>query len=98
MEEIQSKEQFTEVINSDSPVLVDCFAVWCGPCKMLAPMLNNIKDYKTYKVDVEKFPDIAQEYGVTSVPTVMLFKAGEVKHTINGVQPLSVYTDKLASM
>ena len=73
-----------EVLKSESPVLVDFTATWCGPCKQLAPVVEKIADenvgkYKVAKVDIDDCPSITQKYGVRGVPTVMVFKGGEKK-------------------
>lgn len=79
--EIKNKNEFQEVIQSEY-ALVDFFATWCGPCKMMAPVLENIassrEEVKIAKVDVDKFEDLAREYGVMSIPTLVLFKNGQV--------------------
>jgi thioredoxin 1 len=71
-----------EVLQSTSPVLVDFTATWCGPCKMLAPIVEKIADetvgkYKIAKVDIDDCPKVTAKYGIRGVPTVMVFKAGE---------------------
>lgn len=71
---LENKEQFNELIKDK--VLVDFYAEWCGPCKMLAPNLEKL-DYNILKVDVDKFQDLAVSYGVMSVPTLILFKGGK---------------------
>jgi thioredoxin 1 len=77
-----------EVINSKLPVLVDFFATWCGPCKMLAPTIEEVEaenadNVKFCKIDIDEDAELAMKYGIMSVPTLMLFKGGEpVKKSI----------------
>lgn len=80
----------SEVTNSPIPVLVDFTATWCGPCKMLTPIVEKIADenvgkYKVAKLDIDDAPRITQRFGVRSVPTVLIFKAGEKKAQHVGV-------------
>ena len=82
--------KFNEIINGDKPVLIDFYADWCQPCKMMPPILKEVKNklgdkIRILKVDVDKNQPIAQKWGIQSIPTVMIFKKGEMKFRQAGV-------------
>ncbi len=82
----------TEVTHSDKPVLVDFWATWCGPCRAVAPIVEQLAtEYdgkaKIGKIDVDAEGDLARKYGISSIPTIMVFKGGEVVEQVLGARP-----------
>ncbi len=93
----------TEVIKSDKPVLIDFWAIWCGPCKLIAPIVEELaSEYegklKVGKLDVDSNQQTSIKYGVRSIPTLLVFKDGELKDTVIGAVPKANIVDKLSTV
>jgi thioredoxin 1 len=86
----------TEVLGSEVPVVVDFWAVWCGPCRMIAPAIEQLADeyagkVKVGKVNVDDNQDLAAQYRINSIPQVYIFKGGQLKEKLAGAQPKTAY-------
>ncbi len=98
--QLQGKDFEKEVIQSGLPTVVDFYADWCGPCRMVSPIIESLsKDYtgrvKFVKVNTDDNPELAQRFGIMSIPTVMVFKDGKVASTTIGAGPATMYKQKI---
>jgi thioredoxin 1 len=99
---MSNTETFGTIIKGDKPVLVDFFATWCGPCKMMQPILEQVSQQlgdqvRIVKIDVDRNQQLAAQLQVSSVPTLAIFKNGEIVWRQPGVQPAHVLSEKLKS-
>ena len=100
-EKIESEDDFKKnVLESKVPVLVDFFAEWCGPCRIVSPTIDELSKnsddkYKVFKVDVDKLPNLAVNYKINAIPTFLIFKEGVLAHTLHGIQEESVFKSLL---
>ncbi|MEN6451643.1 MAG: thioredoxin [Thermoguttaceae bacterium] len=92
VKELTDQNFQSEVLSSPEPVLVDFWAPWCGPCRMIAPVVEELAQenqgsLKVMKINIDESPNTAAEFGVSSIPTLIIFKGGEVADRFVGVQP-----------
>ncbi len=97
---LNSTEFEKEVLKSQTPVVVDFYADWCGPCRMVSPIIEQLSgEYggkvKFVKVNTDDNPEVAMKYGIMSIPTIMVFKNGQVASTVIGAGPAAMYKQKI---
>lgn len=97
------KTSFQDLISSETPTVIDFFATWCGPCRMVTPILEDLKsdmgdDVRVYKIDVDQNPHLAAQYQVRSVPTLMIFKDGKLQWRQAGVQSKATLKNVLSTI
>ncbi len=97
---IQNETEFDSLLTTESLLIVDCTATWCGPCKLVAPLIDKLADdfsdrAKIMKLDVDTNKSVAQRFGLKSIPAVMFFKQGELVETIVGVKPYEEFSGTL---
>lgn len=103
IDEIFTKDQLKEIIDSSTPTLVDFYATWCGPCKMQTPILHEFKEelgnkVNIVKVDVDQNPELASEYAVQSIPTLIMFKNGQLKEKMVGLTTKATLSEMLIKL
>lgn len=94
---IQDESEFDSLLKSESLLVVDCTATWCGPCKLVAPLIDQLADdyrdrAKVFKLDLDSNKPVAKRFGIKSIPAVMVFKQGKLIETLVGVKPYEEFT------
>ena len=97
-----NEDEFNEIIQGQKPVVVDFHADWCGPCKVLSPILDELDseldDVEFVKINVDDYPELSGSYEIMAVPTVIMFQDGEVKNRFSGVQPKEAILEKVSEL
>ena len=95
-------DEFNEIIKGEKPVVVDFHADWCGPCKVLSPILDELDseldDVEFVKINVDDYPELSGSYEIMAVPTVIMFQDGKVKNRFSGVQPKEAILEKVSEL
>lgn len=99
---IKSEMELEVLLGSESVLVVDCMAAWCGPCQLVTPLIDQLaKEYgdraTVLKINVDENPFVGQRFGVKSIPTVLFFKDGDLQTAITGVKPLKTFSSTLES-
>jgi thioredoxin 1 len=94
---IQDETEFNALLSQEALLVVDCTATWCGPCKLVAPLMDRLaSEYgdraKVFKLDLDSNKDVAKRFGIRSIPAVMVFKQGELAETVVGAKPYEEFT------
>ncbi len=100
MKEIKNAKEYQEIISANKPVLLDFYADWCGPCQSQLPVLEDLallheSDFEIAKINVDTNPELANKFGVRSIPALFFIQDGEIKESLNGFQSESVLENKL---
>ncbi|MDB9527688.1 thioredoxin [Oscillatoria sp. CS-180] len=100
---VENETAFDALLASEPLVVVDCTATWCGPCKLVAPLMDQLADEygdraKVFKLDLDANSAVAKRFGIKSIPAVMFFKEGELVETLIGVKPYEVFSDTLGKL
>lgn len=97
---IENEAAFETLLSEESLMVVDCTATWCGPCKVVAPLMDQLaEEYrdraKVFKLDLDENKALAKRFGIKSIPAVMFFKGGELSETLIGVKPYEIFSETL---
>ncbi|MEO0532437.1 MAG: thioredoxin [Cyanobacteria bacterium P01_A01_bin.123] len=95
---IQDETEFDSLLANETLLVVDCTATWCGPCKLVAPLMDQLADdysdrVKVFKVDLDENRPVAKRFGIKSIPAVLFFKQGELADTVVGAKPYEEFSD-----
>ncbi|MEL6137574.1 MAG: thioredoxin [Cyanobacteria bacterium J06628_6] len=95
---IKDETEFDSLLGEQSLIVVDCTATWCGPCKLVAPLMDQLADeyegqLSVFKLDLDENKSVAKRFGIKSIPAVMFFKQGELQETLIGVKPYETFAE-----